>query len=144
MYGSSAQAPGGMWRRPTTCWPYAGRKTTEPLRESLRPTKGGPFTGIGATLHKNCVMHPIGGVIVISGLKDSEDSQLNNTVGLIGMISGIGASLAVALLSNRNLVNEPLDWLGRAPLIIVAVIGLPLGGDYFLEEVSAEDDQRQH
>src|SRR6266850_3769317 len=58
MYGSSAQAPGGMWRRPTTCWPYAGRKTTEPLRESLRPTKGGPFTGIGATLHKNCVMHP--------------------------------------------------------------------------------------
>src|SRR6267142_2850796 len=58
MYGSSAQAPGGMWRRPTTCWPCAVRNTTEPLRESLRPTKGGPFTGIGATLHKNCVMHP--------------------------------------------------------------------------------------
>ena len=24
----------------------------------MRPTKEGPFTGIGATLHKNCVMHP--------------------------------------------------------------------------------------
>ena len=58
-FASSAQVPGGISSRPTACWPCAVLSTTEPLRGSLRPTKGRSFSDIGATLYKNHVMHPI-------------------------------------------------------------------------------------